>query len=329
MRLTNVCLVGVALACAMRAGEANFEVAIVKPSGHESATRRFLIQGRRFATFHTSLADLVQFAYGLHPRQIANGPGWITSAAFSDAGRASSFLRFIVELVLDGRPGEIKESVIAVEVLRRSSSFDSKTDSIVRVEAARLRDRLREYYDHHGTADDVLISVPKGGYVPEFSERQPRAHLQALEALRFSILPPENAVFDSFVISPDARRIALTAYLNGHDALGAGPRLARREAPARDGECRVPILVAGQPFDRFLHAFQVEDHPRCRGTVPRPCGRRPGKRRRMESRWNHPVLPKAGWRSASDSRGRRNAPAGDVAGRIARRDLARLSAVAG
>lgn len=139
----------------------------------------------------------------------------LTSAAFSDAGRASSFLRFIVELALDGRPGEIKESVIAVEVLRRSSSFDSKTDPIVRVEAARLRDRLREYYDHHGTADDVLISVPKGGYVPEFSERQPRAHLQALEVLRFSILPPENAVFDSFVISPDARRIALTAYLNG------------------------------------------------------------------------------------------------------------------
>ena len=99
----------------------------------------------------------------------------LTSATFTDAGRASSFLRFIVEQALDGRPGEIKESVIAVEVLRRSPSFDSKPDPIVRVEAGRLRDRLREYYDRHGAADDVLISVPKGGYVPEFSERQPTA----------------------------------------------------------------------------------------------------------------------------------------------------------
>jgi len=92
----------------------------------------------------------------------------LTSPAFSDAGRASSFLRFIVTHTLEGRQSEIKESVIAVDVLGRSSSFDSKTDPIVRVEAGRLRDRLREYYAHHATADDVLISVPKGGYVPEF-----------------------------------------------------------------------------------------------------------------------------------------------------------------
>ena len=99
----------------------------------------------------------------------------LTSAIFTDAGRASRFLRFIVEHSLDGRSGEIKESVIAVEVLGRSPSFDSKTDPIVRVEAGRLRDRLREYYDRHGPADDVLISVPKGSYVPELSERQPLA----------------------------------------------------------------------------------------------------------------------------------------------------------
>ncbi len=143
----------------------------------------------------------------------------LASAAFSDAGRASSFLRFIVTHTLEGRPSEIKESVLAVEVLGRSSSFDSKTDPIVRVEAGRLRDRLREYYDHHATADDVLISVPKGGYVPEFSERQPPTELQLLNSLRLSVLPPENAVFDSFVISPDASRIAFTAYLNGKTML--------------------------------------------------------------------------------------------------------------
>ena len=77
----------------------------------------------------------------------------LASAAFADAGRASSFLRFVVERKLEGHAGEIKESVIAVEVLGRTPSFDSKSDPIVRVEARRLRDRLRSYYDGEGEAD--------------------------------------------------------------------------------------------------------------------------------------------------------------------------------
>lgn len=139
----------------------------------------------------------------------------LTSRNFLDAERASSFLRFIVERALNGGASEIKESVIAVEVLGRNSSFDSKTDPIVRVEAARLRNRLRDYYDRDGGTDDVLICVPKGGYVPEFSERQRPALLPSADVLRLSLLPPKSAVFDSFVIAPDARKIAFTAYLNG------------------------------------------------------------------------------------------------------------------
>jgi hypothetical protein len=63
----------------------------------------------------------------------------LASAAFANAERASSFLRFVVVRALAGRTGEIKESVIAVEALGRSPSFDSKSDPIVRVEARRLR----------------------------------------------------------------------------------------------------------------------------------------------------------------------------------------------
>ena len=129
------------------------------------------------------------------------------------AQRASSFLRFIVERTLDGRTSEIKESIIAIEVMGRSPSFDSRTDPIVRVEAVRLRDRLREYYDRHGRADDVLISVPKGSYVPQFVEREPQT--QVFDVLRLSILPPAGADFESFAISPDGRRIAFTAQANG------------------------------------------------------------------------------------------------------------------
>jgi len=139
----------------------------------------------------------------------------LDSTAFADAERAKSLLRFVVERTLEGRAAEIKEAVIALEVLRRNSSFDSKSDPIVRVEAGRLRDRLGSYYEAEGDDDPVLISLPKGRYVPEFSERRPREAPKSAGVLRLSILPPENASFESFAVSPDGRKLAFTAPLNG------------------------------------------------------------------------------------------------------------------
>jgi Tol biopolymer transport system component len=137
------------------------------------------------------------------------------SKAFADAQRAAGFLRFVVERKLEGHVDEIKESVIAVEVLGRTPSFDSRSDPIVRVEAGRLRDRLSSYYETEGGADPILISLPKGRYVPEFTERQARATFTSAGLLRLSILPPGNAAFESFAISPDGRKLAFTALLNG------------------------------------------------------------------------------------------------------------------
>lgn len=144
----------------------------------------------------------------------------LASATFGDAERASRFLRFVVELTLDGRANEIKESVIAIEVLGRNSSFDSKSDPIVRVEAGRLRDRLNSYYEGgEGLSDRTLIAIPKGGYVPEFSERQPPMASKRIDLLRLSILPPHNASFESFAVSPDGRKLAFTVALSGEVTL--------------------------------------------------------------------------------------------------------------
>lgn len=63
-----------------------FEVATVKRSAPDPGIRRFTIQGHRFLTFRTSLADLIHFAYGLHPRQISNAPSWLESEKFDTAG---------------------------------------------------------------------------------------------------------------------------------------------------------------------------------------------------------------------------------------------------
>jgi tetratricopeptide (TPR) repeat protein len=97
----------------------------------------------------------------------------LASRCFSRNDRLSRFLRFIVDRRLEGRDGEIKESVLAVEVFGRAADHDPKQDSIVRTEAARLRARLNEYYGGPGKNDALVIEVPRGGYVPEFRFPEP------------------------------------------------------------------------------------------------------------------------------------------------------------
>ena len=78
------------------------------------------------------------------------------------------FLRFVVEETLEGRAGEIKESVVAVHVFGRRSDFDSHSDSVVRVHATHLRQRLHQYYQTESPRDGTVIELPPGAYVPVF-----------------------------------------------------------------------------------------------------------------------------------------------------------------
>jgi len=94
------------------------------------------------------------------------------SPGFVQAERMQRFLRFIVERTLDGEEDCLKESVIGVQVFDREIGYDPKTDSIVRVEARRLRNKLHEYQREGGAHSRFWITLPKGGYVPEFVWRE-------------------------------------------------------------------------------------------------------------------------------------------------------------
>ena len=108
----------------------------------------------------------------------------IGSARFAASERHRRLLRFVVEETLAGRGSSIKELVLAMEVFGRDSSFDPRTDSIVRSEARNLRARLDEYYRNEGNGDPVVIDLPKGSYVPVFRaiavERSPSRFLRSL-----------------------------------------------------------------------------------------------------------------------------------------------------
>lgn len=91
----------------------------------------------------------------------------LSSGVFVSARRSQAFLRYVVEKsVLGPVP---KEYEIAVDVFERSADYDPAVDATVRVEASRLRSRLREYYATQGKHDPILIDLPKGGYSAVFT----------------------------------------------------------------------------------------------------------------------------------------------------------------
>jgi hypothetical protein len=96
------------------------------------------------------------------------------SKEFTRAPKLAQLLSYLCERLFAGEARLIKEYSIGVEVFRRSSSFDQDSDSIVRVEANRLRRRLAEYYAGEGATHPLQISIPVGQYVPRFEPRAPR-----------------------------------------------------------------------------------------------------------------------------------------------------------
>jgi adenylate cyclase len=119
--------------------------------------------------------------------RIVNSPGFIFSA------RLSRFLTHVVNRTIEGDLDSLKEFSVAMEVFDRSSDYDPNIDAIVRVQARRLRAKLKAYYEEGaGKNDPVLIALRPGRYLPIFRwlETQPSMRGQietAVEPRRVSV----------------------------------------------------------------------------------------------------------------------------------------------
>ena len=118
----------------------------------------------------------------------------IRSRAFVQSHRIRRFLQFIVEESLTGQQHRLKEYLIGLEVFDRREAFDPRVDSIVRVEARRLRHKLEEYYRTEGHGDSVHIVLRKGSYVPTFEYRVPLAGPPSLLQRRAVEIAPFSLV---------------------------------------------------------------------------------------------------------------------------------------
>ena len=94
----------------------------------------------------------------------------LASTAFANAERMRRFLEFVVEHTLSSPNEHLKEIIIGIELYAGHGEFDPRITAVVRVDASRVRTKLREYYLSEGAADALVIDLPKGSYTPVFRE---------------------------------------------------------------------------------------------------------------------------------------------------------------
>jgi len=114
----------------------------------------------------------------------------VESGDFEANERRRKFLSYVVEETFAGRADRLKGFTIGQAVFDRGDDFDAQSDPVVRLEARRLRRDLDGYYAGTGAKDPVRISIPKGGYVPQFAyQHAPAAEPAAEPAADIPVQP--------------------------------------------------------------------------------------------------------------------------------------------
>ena len=124
------------------------------------------------------------------------------SKLFHKSGRLSTFLKFVCEQHWKGRADTINEQRIGTVVFQRAPGYHVGDDSIVRSQARFLRQRLEEYFNTAGAHETLLLTIPKGSYLPTFERRQSQP------AIPLSTDPTLSAytAADAHDAPPDSRR---------------------------------------------------------------------------------------------------------------------------
>jgi hypothetical protein len=156
------------------------------------------------------------------------------SERFSRAEQLRNFLRYICEMDLAGRGGELCEALIGVEALGRPADYTPTEDASVRRRASDLREKLQDVYSTELAGSRVRIELPKGKYIPRFVRVVPESNAHA--APRMPATAKAASAEPAGLTQPhEPRETALSAVAHREVAtrIGAGAmEAARYEATA-------------------------------------------------------------------------------------------------
>lgn len=205
-------------------------------------------------------------------------------AALPKASRQARLISYIGEKYFQGETDKLHEYNIATEVFDRSrTSFNPGEDAIVRVEAHRLRKRLKEYYENEGKNNLLQISIPPGTYVPVFTRRCAAPAESANSKSEAISSPParkpRSLIYAVAAVALVLAGVAIYAAIAGHSSRRAGVGAANVVAPKEPsahaaGEAQVPLRIlagySGKPqIDSAGETWQPDRYFNLGGTWDR------------------------------------------------------------
>jgi hypothetical protein len=200
----------------------------------------------------------------------------LESPAFRGSKRSQAFLRYVVQMAIEGRADALKERTIATEVFGRPQDVDLAEDTIVRVGAREVRRRLAQYYVSPEAARDTIhLDLPPGSYTPEFRPVAPPAETIALQrpAMRRAV----RWRWAAAAVAVAALAVAAWRWLVAPPPVGPveafwGPFLAADHSP---------LLALAHPIVYHPSARAVLKHearnPAARGLIQQPIQLPPGE----------------------------------------------------
>jgi hypothetical protein len=126
----------------------------------------------------------------------------LQSGALRRAPGLEQLFVYITTKYFEGMADDLKEYTVAVEAFGRPADFDQKRDSIVRVQARRLRERLAEYYQGEGADRGIRITIPSGQYAPKFIANPARVVTEPREVTGPLVVTELAAARLASIVSP-------------------------------------------------------------------------------------------------------------------------------
>jgi hypothetical protein len=221
----------------------------------------------------------------------------LQSGILDKAPNLRRFLEYVAERSFAGKTDQVKEYSIAVEALHRPAQFDPQSDTIVRVTAHGLREKLERYYAREGADHPLQIRLPAGKYELQFEPKKqalmaPAGPVDTLPALEEPVrnVPrtsrPVRMILAGVAVAGAAVLMLLgSSYLRHRQpgmpakpeslvpaaGTGGGPRPAEPAGTAQDRTIRIRfgaasnsyVDVAGQTWsaDQYCKGGSTFSHP--------------------------------------------------------------------
>jgi predicted ATPase len=192
----------------------------------------------------------------------------LTSSTFAHTPTLCRLLRYLVEQTLAANKSKLKEYSVGIEVFDRGPGFDPSADTIVRVEARRLRSRLEDYYAGPGRADPIRITLPKGHYAILCLDHREDSH-------RLRRVPPNGEGVNGQPLDGIARGTVVPRWVSpprtpliGRELdtaevtrllLSNSGRLVTLTGACGTGKTRLALHVISQVATRFPAGVQLAD----------------------------------------------------------------------